>query len=333
MSTYKIIRDASIFREFVPLSYAFDVEEMTPHFDTIAERYLIPECGRPLWDEITLAQEDGQMTSLQKETLRALQRPFANLCALAHLPFLDAKIGNGGITVTSQGDQVPASQYRVKAIKNQLWNSGYQALDSLIAFLIANESALATYDGSVFAENTRSRILNKTEEATTYVPNINNRWLFRRMVPIIDRISAGRVKAVLTPALYADIIRSISEQDDPNIYTPTVLPLLKNALTHLAWAEAITELGIQVDENGVTTFTLASGSYEMNGRKQIEGTVENKQVAHHLRIGETQLQNTLDSIIADAGSYPAYVQPESYTADHMPRIEAQTDDKIYSPFL
>jgi hypothetical protein len=332
MSTYDIITDTSVFADFVPIAYTFDIQEMKPHFEVIAETYIIPECGRTLWDEIIDAKESGEMTAIQKATLAAMQRPFANLCTLAQLPFLDAKISNGGITVTSSQDQAPASQYRVQAIKNQLWNSSYLALDRLIAFLIENEPALTNYDGTAYAEAHRSRILNRTEEASAYVPVINNRWLFRRMIPIIDRISKGRVKAVLTAALYVDIIRSIQEKDDPNIYADEVIPGLQNAIAHLSIAEAIVELGIQVTPEGIVTFSTSLGVSSDRDSAKLKNPELSERVAHHQRIGETQLQNVLDIVIADT-AYTAYEAPEGYKQDHMPKLDAQTGDKIYSPFL
>jgi hypothetical protein len=332
MSSYEIIKDARIFAEFVPISYSYDLDEMRPHFEMVAEQYLIPECGRPLWDELLLAQENGSPTGKQLEALRALQRPFANLCMLSQLPFLDAKISSGGITVTSSQDQAPASQARVVAIQRQLWSTAFQAMDRLIFFLIENEADLTAYQGTVWAMSKRAGLLNSTEEAGAFIPAISNRWLFRKLQPIMARVAAGEILAAITAPIYADILRSISDQDAPNLYEPLLHPL-RAALTHLSWAQGLLELGLEASPAGVMTFGTTLGTIADTAGSKLKDPERAAIMAHHERIGRTSLQNVVDALQAGTATWPLYELDEAYTADHMPAHIRGGEDKIWAPFL
>lgn len=334
MSKYDIITSSTELQDYVSVPMAFQVEDLKAHFKPVAEKYIIPHTGRTLWDEIYAAKKSGVLTDVQEALFEAILAPFANLCVLAQIPFMDARFSSGGgITVKSNSDEAPASQARVQAIKNRVWAMAYEGLDFMIGYLVANEASFPSYDGSAEAIIKRSRILNRTEEAQRWVPLISNRWLFHRMTPIIDRISDGKVKAALTEAVYDDILDKIQTEAVENPYTATVTPLLQQALSHLAIADGLVELGIHVLPEGIVTFGTTIGTSSDAAAAKLKDKELSDTVTHHLRIGESQLQNAVDHIRANAGSYPAYSEPESYSQDHMPPITKNDGDKIVSPFL
>lgn len=119
-----------------------------PSFDLAESQYLIPIIGYELYDALSAAYAANTLTDDQKALLLKCQGVIAPFALLTDLPFMQATLGNNGLTVTMSEEVAQPAKWQFKEAQENLYVRGYQAQEALIMYLQAHKSTFPLWSSS-----------------------------------------------------------------------------------------------------------------------------------------------------------------------------------------
>lgn len=313
----------------VPKSTPF--ESLSPKIKVIQDRHILPILGSDEMTSLLSAYSSSNGPSAQQDALiEKIRYPVANLALLMLIPEMNITMGHGGLSVKSGENFAPAAQWRVNDLKKSLSINGQNGLDALLAFLEDNSSDYPDYDISEERDLAMANFVNTTKEINTYLSIEINRYVLLRMRPVMRRIEETLIKNTLCADLYDDMKDNIVDRDDLGVYAP-LLPLVQRAVSHLTFAEAIEELGIRIDENGMY-LQVTTTDQTTDHTEAVEGTAMYALAERNKKMGIDAMAALKAELNDNAASYPLYENSPCYNADGPTILEAKEGSGLYPGF-
>jgi len=244
-----IFRDGD-FKKVVPVADTFDASEHAVSINANETKYLGRILGKPLLAELIgyAANEEPSNEEIAKyeELLVLCQLAIGNITFSDKLQGQSVLISQGAITVRSSENEKSASDSRLNALREELRNTGFNALESVLGHLHANSETFTTFQPV-------PRLLPTLDAFEQYNSLSGSMLSFMALQPIIKRLEQS-IKEMLTPTLYAVIV-ALPDSDD------TVKQDVKYyACSYLALASAaagMKELPVKVGEMGVFIYPFS----------------------------------------------------------------------------
>lgn len=235
-----IINNIGEVQEFFPAALSLDIKLISPVFPDAIEKYIKPFLGKEeldaltLWYENNKEPEDAAYTELLKYVQRALIR-FAIFMSVSQL---DLKMTNAGFSVTSNPNVSPASPERVRAFKESMEKSGWDAIELLLTFLEENKADYTAWSASDAYTLATKNFVNSALEFDKTVNIDQSRLAFYRMRNTIDRVEYLKIEPVISKDL-ADAIKAEIIADNVSVANQAILPSIKKAVIFFTAAEDI----------------------------------------------------------------------------------------------
>jgi hypothetical protein len=314
MALFKTTEDL---KGYLPARATFKIEDLLPKLKEVEQEFLAEQIlGQDLYDALVGQYEDSPgvaMDDIFTELLEKCRPAVANLAFHRGSAILNLKISAAGFVVEKTDTLAPASEFRTKELVRSFLVSGYRGLDVLINWLLENAGELDEWTDSAPYQAITSGILRHTSHFDQFVHIGNSGWLFRKMLPTIRRIEEEAITTHLcSTTLKTEILQAITDGTDAHA---SLVKLCRQATSHLAMADAIVELSLAVDDQGVWTFASLMGGQTSGGPTPASDLRLDHQAKHHRRIGTGYLKLLKDELqrLAEADNTHPYYDSDCFT--------------------
>ena len=302
----------------VPVMNSFDFDLVLPDIERAEQRFLIDIVGQAQYDNIYTPYQAGTpaLTTAQTNLLKKMRVPVAHLAYYFYAPKGNVTIGSSGIQQThNEGSSKPAFQWAVDAMMKGYLDGGFDGLEALAEFLEANKATYTIWAGSTAYTRSKELFVNTTREFNDEFASLNNsRRLFMAMRHILKRHDNKTIKAVLGTTLFAEIKLQITAGTVTSA-NETLLTYIRSALVNLTVMDAIPELGLKIDEFGITVSapTTSSTTQNQSARQVANADQVNSLWKNVKKVGEDYLAGLKDYLEANAATYPLYTPTTDFT--------------------
>lgn len=241
-------------------------KEMMPFIKVAQRKYVKEAIGKELFEELLDAYQSSiadngavEMSEAMQELWELAAEAIAHLALFEGIGSLNVAITSGGVTRLENQNLKSAYQYQVVDYKQDRKNHGFQALDNLMEYLDENEddAAFASYKASETRKAFKSQWIQDVKTFEQYRNISGSRWTFLKLKNYISGAARTQVRAVLGKDRFdeieAELITTLSEANET-----LMKDHIRPAIAHLAFANAIIDLAMKVDDKGVTIYNNES---------------------------------------------------------------------------
>lgn len=304
-------------RKYVSANVSFDIDQMEPQIALIANKFVRDVLGPATFDALVEAfnaeEEEAGMSEEQLALLPYCQKIIANLACLAHMPIGGVYFSNMGISVPQSTDAAPASQWRIRDIKNSFAFDGFNAIEELLEYLWENGEDFVDWQESEAEARHREFFILTSKEFSKYFWIEESYQLYRMLKPTMRMVERFYVKSVIGKELFDEIKSQILAYDvsEENQY------LLDNyiipAVANLTFTVGAPRLQIDISEFGISQNTIegSKGESALSKKPAARDLVDqNKELADIT--GENILGGLAEYLYENAASYPLYQASAQY---------------------
>lgn len=323
-----LIKTEAELKSFTGVSIALHVETLIPHLEkSKAEDLIIDILGSPTYDSLLSQYWNDTLSTANEALLPYAQKALANLAVYYFLQ-------EGGVMISDRGTTTDrnetAFQWQHKKAETFYLNAGYDALDRLIKFLIANTDDYANWSKEEYLGHQGNSLLNSVELFQQYV-NINSSYRsYKRLLPTLKMVEETQIRDLITPGIHdALLAKSTFNDDDKNL-----LIYIRPAIAHLVIAEALGSLNFEITGDGAFIYSLRSTvrniqRSESPSEDALALQAQNfrtKGLSYLTRLENFLNENASENLYADYFNSSNYQEPDS-------SITAQTqttDAKVFN---
>lgn len=299
--------NSSDFHKSINVSGSFDFDKLITSIKSIERSLLIPYLGQDLYDDLNTAYQ-AQPSASQQTLLDLIHPILAYLSVWKSADILNVDITAKGFQANHSSDKKPAFEWQVRNAKSNLRKLGYAALEELLIFLEENEDKYPAWESSQASDNNRDLIIKTAKEFSESIRI--DRSMFQLLRPYQLRIQRNLIRSLLGKELYMDIMESI-RLDAPTPEHAAILPDMKNIVAHSVYADALVDLPVIVDEEGIHFFSNAfSGNF--SGKETADKSYLNTMISKHERISSRYADELTAFLNENILDYPLFVNSTSY---------------------
>jgi hypothetical protein len=209
---------------------------------------------------------------------------------------LATTIDSAGITNAETDRRKPATMWRTTMTLGSILSQAHDFTDLCISHLLANDGALPQWADSPIRTALRESFIRDMRHVTPYI-NISGPWLLHKLRPAMRAVQVGPVKKIIGDTHYTSILNKLNSGAPLLATEAAILEEARPAILHLAIADQIVPLSMQLDHQGAWTWEMAtSGSGISAGPKSASNDKLNATVRSHQTKGQLHLAQ-LDQFI------------------------------------
>jgi hypothetical protein len=315
-----LIKKIQTVQEFVNSAASLTLDQLKSPIQDAEEAFIVPVLGRELYDDLCTAYEpvSSALSGPGKLLLPYLQKAISFFAMALWVPEGMVKVDGDGIHIVSNDTMKTAFQWQTDKLELNYLNKGYNAIESLYAYLERNKDDFPTWTSSTAYSESRELFVPNAYLFNAHFYINGSRRLFMRLRPTIKKVEDFYIKATLGEEYFNELKATIAVAD-PVEEDQIVILYIRNALTQLAIAKAVKEGLLDVNADGVFINIFNSGT-------QVKQPVEGEyryQYAHTChQDGEnylTQLRKYLNKN-ASLAEYTTYFNSDTWTDPSDPLI-------------
>jgi len=313
-----LLNDADL-KNIVPVSKSFTFDNLKASVKRAQLKLIRPILGRDLESILEAAYAADDLSTAEQELMDRVQPPLAHLSFLFFAPKGNLFVTDNGFMDSHTDTLKPAFQWKVKDFQKSMMIDGYDGLDELIEYLeeVANTDFPDWLDSEA-CTLAREHFINTAAEFTKFVNKLNySRYQYMQLRPTMRRVEDNLIQAMLGVDLYEEIKAEILA-DDVSPANATLIKPIKGAVAHQTWSEALEELAVIVDDEGVhLANTLIAQTIDTKQPAELQRV--QTMVAKHLSISREFQQKITDTLYAAPDNYPLWRDSGLYVD---PRVSA-----------
>ena len=263
-------------------------------------------------NDLILKYESMQLSDKEAELVSLIQYPLVHAAFAYHAPDMNVTAKSGGFTVNVDEKNQAASGYRVMSWIANRNRDAQKGFDIMLQYLDDNHADFSGYTNSDERKNSRDMFLNRTEEINEYVTIRISRYVLWKMRPTLKRIMEWQLRAMLGPQLYDYMITQIKTGASLGAYAP-ILPLVQRALAHDGLANAIEEVGIQLDDENGAYIAFQKNANEPNQTKPIVESGIDRIKMLNSKLALEAYAVLRDHLLRNHATYPFFESSDAYT--------------------
>ncbi len=302
---------------------SFEYKQMKPFIEQVELEFVKKIMGATFYNSMMVRYDADTLTPAEVLLLPYIQRAETNMAALYYIPMGNIMAQNGGLVVPSGQNFAPASQYRVEELKDSVRMLAHKAFESLIDYLVENHAAFPDYTASTAKAEALELFINSASDFSLYFNIQNNRWVYWNIRAILTRMEEDKIKPRLSVALF-DEIKAQIVSNTVSANNLKLIPFIKGALAKYTISEAIVEMGLMIDDKGLTIYTSGTtNTHSVNLRNPAPQSNMTMLMQKCLREAEQKLKELEDFLNENHADYPIYEASTSYK----PTISADITNK------
>jgi hypothetical protein len=232
--------DIATLLKYVKMSFTASAIKSMPDLDAAERKFLIPLLTQDVFDAL---QAQVTANNITWTTLLNLCRAaIAPLAVWLDLPFMQAQIGDGGITTTATANRQAAHQWEYLRIETALVNKGMAALEDLIDHLLLKG------DDYEWEDNKDERCIFRTgKEFSRFIYLHQPNLTFQQLRPLIKEVEDHFIRAAMGDDFYDELLKKTEPTGESRI----ALQLVKKAVANYTIVRAVERLPVKITPNGL----------------------------------------------------------------------------------
>ena len=304
-------------RDFYPARMTFAIDDLTPVLNEVEQEYLAEQVlGQDQYDELHEAYTDDTMSGEEAALLAKCRPAVVGLALHRFTGEANVEFTSGGLAVTggSESSRQPASEWRTRDFERKQLRSGMRGLDVLVNFLLENAVDYPSYEESEQYAALTTGFLRTTGAFNAIVNIGNSGYLFSRMKATVRRIEQGAVQDTLCSTALRDDLLTKLNAATLSAGELKLVDLVQKSTAHLAMADSVVELALQMDERGIFTIEGMLGGQTSTGPKSASDARLQQRIDHHRNLGNGYLKKLRDELQAQAvaGDLSLYADSDCY---------------------
>lgn len=320
----KILINSSDFHDISNVSGAFQFDKLVTHIRSIERNLIKPYLGSTLYAALVAAYDEGNgnPTEDQQNLIDLIQPIETHLAMWMASDQLNVDITDKGFQASHSGDKKPAFEWQFRNAKASFRKTGFSAVEDLLEFLEENQDTYPDWESSEASNKNRDLIINSAKEFSEYVTV--DRSMFTLLRPFQLRQMRTAIKSLLGADLYADILEDI-KLDAPSPDNLKLMDDIKIITAHLTYADALSDLPVTTDEEGVHFFNNAfSGNF--SGKETADKTYLSSLIDKHNRIASRSFDELVCYLNENVATYPLFETSSNYTPPASEETEEEDDE-------
>lgn len=307
------------FLKIINVSGSFDFDKITTQIRSIERELKKTYLGAAIYDELDDAYA-AEPTDNQQNLLDLIHPVIGHLAMWKAADLLNIDITDKGFQASHSSDKKPAFDWQVRNAKAALRRTGYAALEELLTYLEENQDTYPNWELSLASDNNRDLIINSAKEFNEVITCDRN--LFVMLRPFQKHV----LRSVIKPLLGADLYAYLMENIRTDAFDPDILVLmedLKIITAHYTYADALSELPILVDEEGVH-FLNSAFSGNFTGKEPAASSIISNSISNHQRKAQSAVETLICFLNENVADYPLFETSSNY--EDPAAEEEETDD-------
>lgn len=324
-----LIKDIADLLKHVPLSKTLKLVHVTPSIEAAEIKYIIPEIGQEMYDELDAAYNaEEELSEEYAALLSKVQRALANFAALLYMPIAEVNFSDAGIQRQETDTNKTAFIRQIKNLEESFLKAGYDAIEVLLKFLEANKDDYGTWAESSAYTISKELFINTAEDFNKVVNIGSSRRFFNSVRQTIRKVEEFNVKPVVGDELYEELKEQIetgevSEENEP------LVSLIKKAVAHLTVADSLTSRVATIsDYAGLIHPNTGALEFASASEKAASDYVEER-IKKETTDGETYIAKLRDYLYKNVDTYPLFKASDAYVEDSKDSFTNEPGDKYY----
>lgn len=286
-------------QQYLPVSNTFVPDSFKKYIRSAERAYMHKYLSKAEYERVIA--EDPTTDDVADQVIRA------TICLAYYkfVPFNAVNLTNAGITQVRSETQISAKQEAIEDLRLACYNEGFEELESA---LLAFEAAPSTYNlwaASDAATTSKALIFRNATDYSKYVNIRELRRVFVTLLPSIRTVQNSVIRQVLGKAFLQDLLETVSAENTILINT-----YLKPALAHLAMADAIPNLAVQLgDYDMMLLFDNTGANRQSKSGKAMDAKMLDYLVQSYRRKGEDLLNYMCEFLMDNLIDYDLYTPP------------------------
>lgn len=285
------------------LGDVFEIDELEPHIRFAESRYAKKLISAAQYDTLITKLYNNTLNEPEQELVERLRQPIARLAVLYHIPEANLSMTGNGILVKKTETAVPASQFRIEELMRSHRLQAYQLFDDVVEWLEDNTATFVDYASSTErSTRTNGILITPAQFQKAYGFQVSS-VVFYIIQDWIRRTELNVLRKAVGDAFYADLIAESQKEaagDAIDTNYTTVLRLSQESMAHWAMINAIPELSINIDHDGISILDNTYNNHTKNNRRQVGNEVITER-SHHAELeANDRLSDLLATLNAEA---------------------------------
>lgn len=274
-------------------------------------KFIVPEIGQPLYDQIEAAYTANTLSDPQKKLLALLQEAVASLALFLYIPRGELSISNSGISRAETTTNKTGFKYQVQNLADSCLDAGLEALERVQSFLEANKDLFPLWRDGIERKAMNALLIRTgTEFGQLYSSLRYPLRTYRSITSAMKTVEDITLAPIIGITLQQ--LRTKQANNSATTEETAVLDLLKRSIAYYTIAQSLVEQQIQITDSGVTLANDAGDSQDKDGkRKAADSKKVDALVSQCAAVAKQYLEMAISSL--DQYSSPTLF-PDWYTA-------------------
>jgi len=304
-------------RKYIPVSAATSFDNISPFIQAAEVSYIIPLLGDAFYSQLLafytnpVTLPDGVTTGNHAKfdtLLEYVQRALINLTYYSGYDFMNTIMNDAGFHRQESDTEKGLYKYQEEAVKSTFRNNGFNALDTMLAYIEANITVFPHFKLSDNYTLRKKSIIPDTKTFDAIFDISNSRLVFLKLCRFIQEVEDFDIGALLGTGLFS-LVKSEIAKDAPSDKIKALVPYIQRPLCYLAVSRASFQLGMNVTDKGLF--------FESQESTMLNSTIQRPLTDQQFFILATKCEKTGNDYLellrgflqANATDYPQYVSP------------------------
>lgn len=289
------------------------LDSAKPRILSVTSKYILPILSQAQFTDLLNKYDQADYSDIERGLIELIQGAVAHLTMAIGSADFDVKASNGGFKIANGQNSDIASRNRVLAYRDQRVRDGQEALDSIILYLETNADSFISYKNSSERKALFASFVYNSDIIGAYVVPAPGRWVLTKMRGCINRVEQTIIRPMIGNELFEFMINKLKSRDSLGAYEP-LLPLIQSAVSHLAFAQAIPELSIEVDSAWGVYIKMQKNANETDQTTNKSGAETFGYIQINEKYGNSALELLKGELLKNLGNYPLYANSSAYTS-------------------
>lgn len=321
----RLIKSIADLQQYVAVNDSTEWEKVSPAIDAAEDQLLTYYIGAELVDELAanydIPQAD-QPLRVQK-IFNDTGRVVACIGFYNSVPEIEVNISAQGVTRHESEDTKAAYGGQVARLKDVIAYRGYDALDKVLSYLEKNQVDYPEWFDADYYDHREGLLFRSAKEFSRFESINNSPLTFIAMASLIREVPELQF-SILPVAMLAEL----QQQVEGDTLTPGNEQLMKRylwpALAKLVMEQALIDLPVKVDQNGVTVDQLLLNSTDNRAKTTAPDKLIVRKMNSLKGKGKTYLHQLSEYLnaMSSAEKYPLWYNSDKYQPTLDSRIDA-----------
>lgn len=316
-----LIHNIEEFKKYIQATAGFKFSQVEKHLLKAQLGEATQIYGSALVTAMDLRWNSGSpspaLNAKEAELIGLMQTAIANFGYVKALPFLTVQNTSAGAAQAETPQNKPLFKWQKLEIQDEALENAWQAIESSVAFLIANRDDFSTWKNSIYEAAQLSGIINNAFEFNTSYGIANSRRTFEALKSSTREAENLYLKPAIGRTLFNAIKAEIAARNVSN-ENAIILSMMKDVVANYAIAIAVYKLELRFDENGarVVSTTSTGGNDTSKVKGSADAETKNQIASRCIESAKNYLGELLQYLSDNATSYPSYSKPSYSQIDN-----------------